>query len=474
MYNYGIPFQENILAFLWRHPTFFFSYRDCVKPQYFEREEHIDIARIIFNYKDQFKNPPSLNVMKEEVKKLCEGSKIKIERKNEYDEILLTLAKMDIGDYEYLKEEIVKFGQKQALIEAVFKSADDLKAGTNFDAIKERINKATLVGHGVDHLGVDYFDTINERMEAYDNDGEERIKTGNPLFDKVLLGGLARKELGIVIAPPGTGKTISLVNIGVGAVLAGYNVLHLSLEMDEDSMTKRYDSCFMNRDREYIKENRDKVTSALQRVSDMVEGKLFIRAYPPRKFGMNDMTSLVSMLEITKGVKIDVIIIDYIDLMKVSRQYGEKRQELEMLYEEVRGFGAEHNCAMWSATQANRGSLSKKTVTMADIAESFGKAAVADFMVAISQTKEEKREQRVRYHVAKFRRGKSDETIHCYIHYDKIKVLPDNERGIVFQVEEDDDEEEYSRKPKRRRSDDTSKGEERIMGNVSDMMKGGS
>lgn len=437
VYEFTEAFQEKILAMLWRDSTFFTLYQEVVKPKYFEKDIHIDLARIIFEFYKKYETTPSLEAMLEEVRELCSSSKVKKEKIKDYVATVDRLVDMNLDDLAYVRDKAVAFGQKQALTEAILTSVEDINKGNDFSKVRERIEEATQVGLDLGDFGTDYFETIDERMEAYTKRDIEKIKTGVDLLDKLMAGGLGRGELGIVIAPPGTGKTLSLVNFGHAGVMDGKNVAHFSFEMSEERVSQRYDMRFTEKTFEYIKQNRSKVADALKRLSKAKRGKLKIKAWPTRTATISMIKSYLTKLRIAEGFIPDLIILDYPDIMRPERTYGEKRHELELLYEDCRALGQEFNCAVWGASQTNRGALAKKVVTIADLAESFGKSAVADFMIAISQTKEEKRNGEVRYYVAKHRNGQSDETIHCDISYDTMKIQSNAERESAFDVDED-------------------------------------
>lgn len=450
VYEFTETFQEKILAMLWRDSTFFTLYQEVVKPKYFEKDIHIDLARIIFDFYKKYETTPSLEAMLEEVRELCSSSKVKKEKIKDYVATVDRLVDMNLDDLVYVRDKVVAFGQKQALTEAILTSVEDINKGNNFSKVRERIEEATQVGMDIGDFGTDYFETIDERMEAYTKRDIEKIKTGVDLLDKLMAGGLGRGELGIVIAPPGTGKTLSLVNFGHAGVMDGKNVAHFSFEMSEERVSQRYDMRFTEKTFEYIKQNRSKVADALKRLSKAKRGKLKIKAWPTRTATISMIKSYLTKLRIAEGFIPDLIILDYPDIMRPERTYGEKRHELELLYEDCRALGQEFNCAVWGASQTNRGALAKKVVTIADLAESFGKSAVADFMIAISQTKEEKRNGEVRYYVAKHRNGQSDETIHCDINYATMKIQSNAERDSSFDLEDEDMSEEEWKKRKAR------------------------
>lgn len=440
VYNFGPSFQEKILAVLWRDPSFYTIYNDCVKPRFFESEVHIDLARIITTFYEEYETSPSYEAVEEEVRSLIETSKVKSQQKDAYLKAIDNMMTMDLSDDGYVKDKVVQFGRKQALTQAILESVEDVQKGVDFEKVEDRINKATKVGEDIGDFGTFYFDTerMDDRMESYETRDSEKISTGNTLLDDVMRGGLGRGELGIVIAPPGTGKTLSLINFGAACKLEGRNVVHFTLEMSEERVAHRYDSNYTNKDFNYIKENRSEVASSLKTLATARNGELIIKEYPTRTCTVSKIKSYLTSLKLAKGIEPDLVIIDYPDLMKPSRNYNERRTELELLYEELRGLAQEFNCAIWGASQTNRGALAKEVITIGDLAESFGKAAVADFMIALSQTKEEKARNELRYYVAKSRNGQSDTTLHFDVFYDRMRIVPNDTRQMAFAMSADD------------------------------------
>jgi len=466
VYEFSPSFQEKILSMIWREPTFYTIYKECVKPQYFESDVHIDLARVFNDYYEKYEAQPSPEVIQEEVRKLTAHSKVKKEKEKDYLECVDRLMNMDLADRAYVQDSAIAFGKKQALTEAILKSVDDLQKAKDFSIIEKRIKEANQVGENIGDLGTDYFATIEKRMPEYDVRDAEKIKTGIDVLDKVMAGGLGRGELGIVIAPPGTGKTLSLINIGASGVLQGKNVAHFSLEMSETRVTQRYDSTFTNKDFGFIKDNQESVAKALNMLKRARKGTLKIKSFPTRTCTLDMMKSYLTKLKLADGFVPDIIIIDYIDLMRPTSTYKERRTELEILYEEVRGMAQEFDAATWSASQTNRGALEKKVVTIADLAESFGKAATSDFMIAISQTKEEKKNNELRYYVAKSRNGESDFTVHCDVYYDKMRVRSNAERQLAFELAEDDEDESSDNKKRGKRMEREIKARKESEGNV--------
>lgn len=429
IYEFSEPFQLKILALYTRDKTVFHTYREVIEPKFFRKDIHIDLCRIVTEHYDEEQRrskqrgtpitSPTVEVLWEEVRKLCAGSERKAKLKEQYQDAVLDIMEVDLTDAEYIKDSIVSFGKNQAMKHAILDSVDDLEKG-DYSKIEERVQTALRVGEDVSDLGVDFFAQAEERMEKYAKgiDGVERIPTGMAGIDKVMKGGCGRGELGVIIAPPNRGKSIALTNIGFGAISAGYNVVHFTLEMPEPQVAKRYDGRLVGKDFGYIKDNTSKVLTSLRNMQKHLKaGKLFIKKYRTNQATVNTLRSYLTRLWMEYGFKPDVVIVDYADLLTPARTYADKRFELESIYLDLRDLGDEFNCAVWTASQTNRGGLDKKVITIGDLAEAFNKANIADFMAALCQTLEEKEDGEMRIHVAKFRDGEANITLDAEIEY---------------------------------------------------------
>jgi len=430
VYEFSEPFQLKILAIMAREPATFVSYQEVFKPQYFKKDVHIETARMIIDHyeremeraklKSTSIEPPTVEVFFEEIRKLTKKNKKKYELRDQYHDAVIGIMEEELTDREYIKENIVQFGREQAMKLAILESADDLEKGTeDYSRIEERISEAIRVGEDMSDLGTDYFEEVDERADQYESgeDGVRRIPTGMSGLDLALKGGLGDGELGVVIAPPNRGKSFALTNIGAGAVLEGFNVVHYTLEMPERQVAKRYDQRMTKRDFHFLQNNKSKFAETIKNISKFKKGKLVIKKYATNMCNINTIRSHLTRLKMEKGFTPDVIIIDYGDLIQPRRSYSDKRFELESIYLDMRDLGDEYQCPVWTASQANRGALDKKVITIADLAEAFNKANIADFMVALCQTVEEKEDGEIRWHIAKFRDGEANITLDGDIDY---------------------------------------------------------
>lgn len=442
VYKYTAQVQLKILALLWRDEQSYNIYRETIKPKYFSKSIHIDLCRIIFDYRERYGCSPTLDALVEEVTTMCGKTKAKQKLENDYLEVIDVMSRMEFHDLDYIKDKILSFGKRQALVDAVLESAEILEKqpDTQYIKIQTLVKDAMMVGEDINDLGVDIFDNIEDRFLSYteDEDVIERIPTGMEMLDKCLGGGVGRTELCVVIAPPGKGKTTMLISMAAQAVEEGYNVLHVSLENNESQILRNYDLRFLKKNMEYIIGNVDKSIAAMFNIKKYRRGSLRVKKYPTKCATVNTIRSLLDQLKVVEGFVPDVLVVDYGMIMKPDRNYQDKRSGIEEIYESLRALADEYNCAVYTAAQGNRGSLSKKIVTTADLSECFAIANTADICIALCQTMKEKSQGVMRGFLAKNRDNPDGMVLKGKILYD-IKKIEFNE---IVEVQDQDEGED--------------------------------
>tara|TARA_R100001082_G_scaffold36376_1_gene19108 strand:- start:129 stop:956 length:828 start_codon:yes stop_codon:yes gene_type:complete len=212
--------------------------------------------------------------------------------------------------------------------------------------------------------------------------------------------GLGSGELGVIIAPTGAGKSMALAHLGASAIKSGKNVVHYTLELSESVTGQRYDSCLSSVPLSTLFARKDEV---LESISDL-DGSLIIKEYPTKTASCNTIRTHLEKLK-KRNQKVDMIIVDYADLLRSVSNFREKRDELGSIYEDLRAIAQENKCPLWTASQTNRTGLNAEVVTMESISEAFNKCFVADFICSISRTIKDKNANTARLFVAKNRNG---------------------------------------------------------------------
>lgn len=444
VYKFTSQIQQRILALLWRDEQSSNLYQETIKPKYFQKAIHIDICRIIFDYKDKYKKSPNLDTLIEEITQMCSKSKTKAKLKDDYLECVDSMSNLEFDDIEYLKDKIISFGKRQAMVDAVLESANILEKGVDGDypKVEGLVKDALLVGEDVNDLGADIFENVEERFESYteEEDVIERIPTGLKILDKCLGGGVGRTEMFVGIAPPGRGKTTLLIDMAANAVENSYNVLHISMENNEKQILRNYDLRLLRKNFDYVSDpdNTVKSVKALKNIQKYKNGNLRIKKYPTKGASVRTIRNLLDKLKVIQGFEPDVIVIDYGMILKPENNYNDKRSGIEDIYESLRALADDYNCAIYTAAQGNRASLSKKIVTISDLAECFAIANIADICLALCQTKKEKSQGKMRGFLAKNRDNPDGMIMSGKIAYDIKKIDFDEE--VVISDDEDEDE----------------------------------
>ena len=128
VYKFTPRVQLRILTLLWLDNKMYYTYKEVIKPKYFTSPIHIDLCRIIYDYREKYEASPSKDVLLEEIHQMCSKSKTKARLEQDYIDTINRMAEVDVStDYDYLKDKIVSFGKRQALVEAILQSADILE-----------------------------------------------------------------------------------------------------------------------------------------------------------------------------------------------------------------------------------------------------------------------------------------------------------------------------------------------------------
>ena len=203
-----------------------------------------------------------------------------------------------------------------------------------------------------------------------------------------------------MIAPTGAGKSMVLVHLGAAALKLGKTVVHYTLELADTIVASRYDSCITKIPLGQLHSFKEEIYEQVQDV----EGTLIVKEYPTKSASTRSLRTHLEKLKM-RDILPDMVLVDYGDLLRPVSAQKEKRNELESIYEELRGLAKEFECCMWTASQTNRSGLNAEVITLESISEAFNKCFVADFIFSLSRTVEDKQSDTGRVFVAKNRNG---------------------------------------------------------------------
>lgn len=254
------------------------------------------------------------------------------------------------------------------------------------------------------------------------------ISTGIPYFDKVSVGA-APGELLTIMAPPGRGKTWSMIHLGKMALLQRKNVLHITLEMSEPKIMTRYYQSILSIARRKARNkspdiliNKDgrfdglefttvkRPTLKSKNLSKLIQSRtpnvmnryrLLVKQFPTGSLTIKQLESYLDLVERQHKFIPDVLIVDYADLMQIDS--SQLRINTGISFRNLRGIMMERNLAGITASQSNKLSEDAKWITLKHMAEDYSKAATSDIVLSVCQTYMEKENNLARLFVCKNR-----------------------------------------------------------------------
>ena len=283
--------------------------------------------------------------------------------------------------YDWLMQEFETFSKHKALEAAILKSADLLENG-DYGQCEDLVKKAVQIGLQKD-LGTDYYADPRARLEGIKSTNGQ-VSTGWPAMDKKLFGGFNRGELNIFAGGSGAGKSLFLANIGVNMAEKGLNVIYLTLELAESLVSMRLDSMTTGIPSRDVFKSIDDVEMKVKIIGK--KSGAFQVKYMPSGKTANDVRSYIKEYEIKTGKKVDVLLIDYLDLlMPASTKVSAENLFIKDKYvsEELRNLAMELNTVFVTAAQLNRGAVEEIEFDHSHISGGLSKIQTADNVFGI-------------------------------------------------------------------------------------------
>ena len=424
--KFGSEFQVKCISGLVSDRPFIERISDIVEADFFESDAHKWIVKESIKYFNEYRDLPTLNVFKIKLEVVTN----EVLKKSIVDNLKLVYQKMNDGDLKFIKEEFLEFCINQKLKNAIMESVDYLKVG-QYEKIKHKFDEALKAGMDR-NIGHTYEQDVEKRMTIMSRNA---IKTNWEVVDGLMDGGLGPGELGIITACAGSGKSWVLSKLGAEAMRQGRNVLHFTLELNENYVGLRYDSCFTGIDFQNIRNNVDVVR---QKIAD-VPGKLVIKYFPIKTVSAMSLKAHAERLAML-GTKPDMIIVDYADILRPinSDRNSNSYQEAGGIYEELRGVAGELQVPIWSASQSNRSAMDADIIEANSIADSYRKIMTADFVMSLSRKVNDKVSNTARFHIIKNRFGPDGLTFPAKMNAGcgQIEIYSENSReGLALQNE---------------------------------------
>jgi len=420
----GNTFQLQLLNQIILDKDFSHSIIDVIEPSHFENKYFKTILQLVKEYYIKYECTPSYETLGQIVKsEFPQELMLKI-----LNDTIKQIQDSSIEGAKFVQEKALKFCKQQELQKAIQKSQKILDNGEfeNYEKLEELFRAAIQIGEGGNKLE-DVFFGLDEVLNE---DFRHPVAMGIEGIDRLLKGGLAKGELGVILAPTGVGKTTILTKIANTAFNNGYNVLQIFFEDNPKVIQRKHYTMWTGIAPDDLPLHREEVLEKIGNLRDNMTNKLILKKLPSDQHTMNQIKNMVRKM-VADGNKIDLIVLDYIDCVLPDRNLGDEWKSEGSV---MRGYEAmchELGVVGWTATQGNRSSISSEVVTTDQMGGSIKKAQVGHVIISVAKTLQQKEMNLATIAITKSRVGKDGVIFeNCKFNNELLEI--DTESSVTF------------------------------------------
>ena len=429
----GNNFQIQLLNQIILDKDFSHSIIDVIEPSYFENKYFKIIIQMIKEYYKKYNHTPSFDTLEQVTKSELQqttASKVVLD-------MITKIKDSSIDGADFVQEKALKFCKQQEVVKVMGKAQKIIDSGEfeNYVTIEEMFRGAIQVGEK-DTTTLNVFSNLDQVL---DDDYRHPIPMGIPGIDRLLKGGLAKGEIGVVLAPTGVGKSTLLTKIANHAFNMGNNVLQIFFEDNQKIIQRKHFTLWTKIHPDLLSEKKDEVIRKVKEIEETMSNKLILKKLPSDTVTMLQIKNQVRKM-IADGTKIDMILLDYIDCVVPDKNLGDEWKSEGSV---MRGFEAmchELNIVGWTATQGNRNSISSEVVTTDQMGGSIKKAQVGHVIISVAKTLQQKEMKLATIAITKSRIG-DDGIVFENCKFDNGMLEIDTESSMTFLGVEEQKEE---------------------------------
>jgi replicative DNA helicase len=436
----GNTFQLQLLNQIIVDKDFSHSIIDVIENSYFENKYFKIIIQMVREYYVKYDHTPSFETLEQITKSELQqeiASKI----------VLDTIKKIKDAPIEgvgFVQEKALKFCKQQELQKVMGKAQKIIDGGEfeNYDTLEEMVKSALQVG-AKDTSMLDVFSNLDQVLE---DDYRHPVPMGIPGIDRLLKGGLAKGEIGVILAPTGVGKSTILTKIANHGFNLGFNVLQIFFEDNPKVIQRKHFTLWTKIHPDDLSEKKDEVMSRVREIEDSMPNKLILKKLPSDTMTMLQIKNQIRKM-VSDGIKVDMIVLDYIDCIVPDKNLGDEWKSEGSVMRAFEAMCHEMNIVGWTATQGNRSSISSEVVTTDQMGGSIKKAQVGHVIISVAKTLQQKEMKLATIAITKSRIG-DDGVVFENCKFDNAMIEIDTESTTTFLGLEEQKEERQRQRVK--------------------------
>jgi replicative DNA helicase len=436
----GNNFQIQLLNQIIVDKEFSHTIIDVIENNYFENKYFKIIIQMIREYYIKYDHTPSFETLEQVAKsELQQETAVKV--------VLDTIKKIKdapIDGVDFVQEKALKFCKQQELQKVMKKAQKIIDGGEfeNYDTLEELVREALLVG-SKDTSAMDVFSNLDQVL---DEDYRHPIPMGIPGIDRLLKGGLAKGEIGVILAPTGVGKSTLTTKIANHAFNLGFNVLQVFFEDNPKVIQRKHFTLWTKIHPDELSDKKEEVMSKVKEIKETMSNELILKKLPSDTRTMLQIKNEVRKM-IADGTKIDMIILDYIDCVVPDKNLGDEWKSEGSVMRAFEAMCHELNIVGWTATQGNRSSISSDVVTTDQMGGSIKKAQVGHVIITVAKSLQQKEMKLATIAITKSRIG-DDGVVFENCKFDNAMLEIDTESTTTFLGLEEQKEERQRQRVK--------------------------
>ena len=420
----GSVFQLQLLNQIIIDKEFGRSIIDVIESDYFENKYFKIIIQMIKEYYVKFEHTPSFETLEQ-------ITKVELQQELASKIVLDTLTKIKEAPSSglgFVQEKGMKFCKQQELQKAMVIVQKIIDGGEfeNYDKAEELIREAIQVGTKGDGL----LDAFSNLDDVLNEDYRHPIPMGISGIDRLLKGGLAKGEIGVILAPTGVGKTTLMTKITNHAFNLGYNVLQLFFEDNPKIIQRKHITLWTKIHPDELTLRKEEVITKVNEIKEAMPNHLILKKLPSDTMTMLQIKNQIRKM-VADGIKIDMVTLDYIDCVVPDKNLGDEWKSEGSVMRAFEAMCHEMDLVGWTATQGNRSSISSEVVTTDQMGGSIKKAQVGHVIITVAKSLQQKEMKLATIAITKSRIG-DDGVVFENCKFDNGMLEIDTESSVTF------------------------------------------
>lgn len=379
MASLNLDFFETIIVYKsLTDDTYLASIIDHLKPIYFKNKDIKNIFEVIIEFYNSRGTKPTLT----EIKAKLDTEDLKSSFKN----VVNTFTGLDkTFNNDELVHNTETFIKEKAVYHTMLEVVEYInKNNVDTSKVLSQFEKACSISLATD-TGLDFLENLDLFVEDLKKQ-ESYIPTKWKWLDSKINGGLLEngRALYVFAGETNIGKSIFLGNIACNIASQGKTVLLVSLEMPEMIYAKRLATNITKIPFTHLQSDINTLyQSLLNYKNDHNNARIIIKEFPPSTITCNNLRAFIKKI-ISKGVKIDALVVDYINLLH-STIGNSIYERIKVVTEQLRALSYVFNIPIVSATQLNREGYEISNPGLKTLSESMGTGHTADVILSVWQ-----------------------------------------------------------------------------------------